>query len=187
MIEDERSACFRVDFFFTSTIFDNEWWVLQESLLKLPLCGGPFSSPPLHLGNWITSGASSLKPPVQRKACLVPSRAVMSPFTENMYVIFCSWMRGPYAFYITLSYFWVGEKRGLLGHSQSDITLRSGLSLAFSSYAPVHWQQYPQNTPCLLKFYIMLYDWTEMSALNALSRCPNFLGLVCGQRIWFIT
>lgn len=114
---------------FTSTIFDNEWWVLQESLLKLSLSGALQISPPpapLHLGNYLCSGASSLKSPVQRKTCFVPSRSLMSSLTENMYVIFCSWKSGPYAFYITLSYFWVREKQGLLDHSQSDITLKSG-------------------------------------------------------------
>lgn len=64
--------------------------------------------------------------PVLRKACFIPARSLMSSVTENISVIFCSWRRGPYVFYITFSYFWVGEKQRLLDHSWSEITLKSG-------------------------------------------------------------
>lgn len=67
-----------------------------------------------------------------------------------MCVILCSWKRGPYAFYINLGYFGVGENQGLLAHSQSDITL-VWLRLALSSYNPLHLQQYPKTN---LSFYI---------------------------------
>lgn len=103
----------------------------RSLLLKLPLCGALWTPPPPPVTPCIWETRSLLGPAVRRKPCLVPSRSLMSSFTENMYVIFCSWKRGPYAFYITLSYFWVGEKQGLLDHSQSDITLRSGRDWIF--------------------------------------------------------
>ncbi|KAF3688854.1 hypothetical protein EXN66_Car004526 [Channa argus] len=81
---------------------------------------------PLHLGNWITSGAKSLDSPIKRGACLILSIFMMSSFSENMYVIFYCWRSHSYAFSITIGYFWVSEKHSLLDHSQSDITLKSG-------------------------------------------------------------
>lgn len=131
MIEDESSVCFRVDSYLSHI------WQWMMSFAEVFYLNYPFVGlygPPFAPCIWETR--SLLGPAVQRKLCLVPSRSLMSSFTENMYVIFCSWKRGPYAFYITLSYFWVDEKQGLLDHSQSDITLRSGWDWIFLPMLP---------------------------------------------------
>lgn len=57
------------------------------------------------------------------------------------------------------------------------------LRLDFPFYAPVHWQQYPQNTSCLLKKFFIPHCMTELKCLHLMfSPDVKTFGLVYCQR-----
>lgn len=64
---------------FFLSLFDSEWWVLQNFLLKLSLCGGPWIPP--ASGKWYHLCVQQLKVYSPWKACLLASRSLMSSFT----------------------------------------------------------------------------------------------------------